>query len=186
MTEINAGTAVMTEGEPTEESTRTGDVQFEMTEWLSRKMHITLEAAKAALEASDWNMLTATHLLEQEAFRRRQELNEVAATEAPDEEPRHDQSISEAHTTEKAEEGIEMKENGLKKVGRAIMNLIAIGNRNRFAIHKGGEQLLEMPVTVLALLLLFSFGTCAFLLVVGLFAGCRYSINGKDFSTAGV
>lgn len=65
MTEINAGTAVMTEGEPTEESTRTGDVQFEMTERLSRKMHITLEAAKAALEASDWNMLTATHLLEQ-------------------------------------------------------------------------------------------------------------------------
>lgn len=57
MTEINAGTAVMTEGEPTEESTRTGDVQFEMTERLSRKMHITLEAAKAALEASDWNML---------------------------------------------------------------------------------------------------------------------------------
>ena len=186
MTEINTRTAVMMESEPTEERTRTNAIQFELTQQLSRKMHITLEKAKAALEVSGWNMLTATYLLEQEEFRQKQMLNEVAATEAPDEEPRHDQSISEAHTTEKAEEGIEMKENGLKKVGRAIMNLIAIGNRNRFAIHKGGEQLLEMPVTVLALLLLFSFGTCAFLLVVGLFAGCRYSINGKDFSTAGV
>ena len=61
MTEINAGTAVMTEGEPTEESTRTGDVQFEMTEWLSRKMHITLEAAKAALEAANKAVEDATN-----------------------------------------------------------------------------------------------------------------------------
>lgn len=184
MTEINAGTAVMTEGEPTEESTRTGDVQFEMTERLSRKMHITLEAAKAALEASDWNMFTATHLLEQEAFRRRQELNEVVAVEAPEEEPCPEQDVFEAHTTEKREGKTKMKENGLRKVGRAIMNLIAIGNRNRFAIHRGGEQLLEMPITVLAALLLFSFGTCALLLVVGLLAGCRYTVNGKDFSAA--
>lgn len=184
MTEINVGTAVMTENESTEETTRTSDAQFKMTEQLSRKMHITLEQAKTALEASDWNMLTATHFLEQEEFRQKQLLNEVAAAEASDEEPRHGQSISEDHTTEKAEERAQMKEKGLKKLGRAIMNLIAIGNRNRFAIHKGGEQLLEMPVTVLALLLLFSFGTCAFLLVIGLFAGCRYSINGKDFSTA--
>jgi len=31
---------------------------------------------------------------------------------------------------------------------------------------------------VLALLLLFSFGTCALLLVIGLFAGCHYSVSG--------
>lgn len=186
MTEINTGTAVMTDNEATEETTRTSNAQFEMTEQLSRKMHITLEEAKAALEASDWNLLTATYFVEQEEFKRKQLLNEVAAAEAPDEQSCPEQNVSDNHTTEKAEEKSKMKENGLKKVGRAIMNLIAIGNRNRFAIHKGSDQLLDMPVTVLALLLLFSFGTCAFLLVVGLFAGCRYSINGKDFSTAEV
>ena len=37
--------------------------QYEMTENLSEKCDVTLEEAKTALEASDWNTLTATHLL---------------------------------------------------------------------------------------------------------------------------
>lgn len=68
-------------------------------------------------------------------------------------------------------------EGGLRKLGRAVMDLIQQGNRNRFVIRKDDSQLLDMPVTVLAILLLGSFGTCAFLMVVGLFAGCRYSIH---------
>jgi hypothetical protein len=40
--------------------------KFDLVEQLARKMSISLEAAKATLEAADWNMLTATHLLEQE------------------------------------------------------------------------------------------------------------------------
>nr|AHF24367.1 ubiquitin-associated- domain-containing protein [uncultured bacterium Contig575] len=181
MTEINAGNAVMTENEPTEEMTnrtRTGAARHEMTEQLSGKMHITLERARAVLEDADWNMLTATHLLEQEDFLRKQELNEAAAVEIPAEEPLAGQAISEDRAAEKAAEKTGMRGSGLKKAGRTLMNLIALGNRSHFAIHRGGEQLLEMPVTVLALLLLFSFGTCAFLMVVGLFAGCRYSIDG--------
>ena len=59
-----------------------------------------------------------------------------------------------------------------------ILDLIKQGNRNRFVIHRNGEQLVDMPVTILVLLLLGSFGTCAFLMVVGLFLGCRYTING--------
>ena len=58
-----------------------------------------------------------------------------------------------------------------------LRRLLTYGNRNRFTIFKDGEQLLEMPVTALALLLLFSFGTCALLMLVGLFAGCRYNIT---------
>ena len=54
--------------------------EYEMTEQLAAKMNISLEEAKAALEAGNWNTLTATHLLEQEKFRRMQELNAVAAS----------------------------------------------------------------------------------------------------------
>ncbi len=184
MTEINAGTVVMTENECAGEMTQASAAQFELTEQLSRKMHVTLEEARAALEAADWNMLTATHLMEREAFIRKQALNEVAATVTPSEADFTDRAVSEERAPEEAGGKAERREHGLKKVGRALMNLIAIGNRNRFAIHRGGEQLLDMPLTVLAPLLLFSFGTCAFLLVIGLFAGCRYSVNGKDFSAA--
>lgn len=163
--------------------------EYEMTEQLAAKMNISLEEAKAALEAGNWNTLTATHLLEQEKFRRMQELNAVAASAreiSDDVEPdaagskaadvRIDVAEAPARGNSKKTRGT----GGLKRFGRAIADLIALGNRNRFAIHRGGEQLLEMPVTVLAVLLLFSFGTCALLLAVGLFAGCRYSINGNS------
>ena len=39
---------------------------YEMVEKLSEKMGVTLEEAKTALEASDWDMLDAALLLEKE------------------------------------------------------------------------------------------------------------------------
>ena len=160
--------------------------QYEMTERLSEKMNITLEAAKAALEASDWNMLTATHYLEQENFRRMQELNEVATAcavqTAPEETPAEPvEAVAAAAPADDAEEVTPVKVRkrcqGLRHLSDHIRRLVACGNRNRFIVHKNGEQMLEMPVTALVLLLLCSFGTCALLLAVGLFAGCRYSFS---------
>ena len=130
-------------------------------------------------------MLTATHILEQEKFRRMQALNEVAqdSAEPAAQQPRAEEAPREAAgkaaRAARAEARRARHSAGLKRIGRAIMDLIALGNRSRFAIHKGGDQLLAMPVTVLAALLLFSFGTCAVLLLVGLFLGCRYSVNGR-------
>ena len=159
--------------------------EYEMVEQLAAKMHITQEEARAALEAGEWNTLTATHLLEQEKFRRMQALNAFASDDAEggaeaQAEPDDSAAQAEAEPARAAATRARGKTRGaLRRIGRAIMDLIAVGNRNRFAIHRNGEPLLEMPVTVLAVLLLFSFGTCALLLVVGLLAGCRYSVNGK-------
>ena len=154
--------------------------EYEMTEQLAAKMHITLEEAKAALEASEWNPLTATHLLEQERFNRMQALNEVADQSAGAEaEAAPEAQEATTARTERREARRARRGEGLKRIARAIRDLVALGNRSRFAIHRGGEPLLEMPVTVLAILLLCSFGTCALLLVAGLFLGCRYSVNGR-------
>jgi len=38
--------------------------QYEMVEKLAEKMHVTLEEAKVALEAAEWNMLDAALVLE--------------------------------------------------------------------------------------------------------------------------
>ena len=154
--------------------------KYEMAEQLAEKMHITLEEASAALEQADWNVLTATHLLEQEQFRRKQELNAFAPdageADAGDGAEAKETVVVEAAPRSEAKGSWR---SGLRRVGRAVRDLIALGNRTRFAIHRNGEQLLEMPVTVLALLLLFSFGTCALLLVGGLLLGCHYSVNGS-------
>ena len=167
--------------------------QYEMTENLSEKCDVTLEEAKTALEASDWNTLTATHLLEQEKFRRMQELHEFAesgtatAVQAAPEEAAAEQTATEegvkieaAEAAERAESKKSCHGKALKNLGEHIRRLVACGNRNRFTVQRGEEQLLAMPVTALAILLLCAFWVCVPLLVIGLFAGCRYSFSGKE------
>ena len=172
--------------------------QYEMTEQLSEKLHVTLEDAKTALENGDWNMLTATHLLEQEKFRRMQELNEAASTAeaaavqfAPDEGAADAISMDDAATEEAAaEEKVEETGNArarkhrggkaLRNLGQHIRRLVACGNRNRLEVRKGDELVLSLPVTVVAVAMLCAFWVCLILLVVGLFTGCHYSFNGKE------
>ena len=186
MTEMNAmmmenSTATMTEND--------GEVQtaqFEMTEQLAGKMSITLAEAKTALEAADWNMLTATHMLEQEAFLRKQALAEVAESCAANGEATQDDTAPEKATSAMTEDRSTVKMATAKprknrqwfsNLCDHLRRLVAYGNRNRFTVFKGNDPLLEMPVTALALLLLFSFGTCALLMIAGLFAGCRYTVT---------
>lgn len=186
MTEMNAtmmenATATLSENSSKEQTTR-----FDLVEQLARKMCISLEDARNALEAADWNMLTATHMLEQEAFCRKQALNDAAEHCAV-----NDNAAQASATAGKAatfgkdtRDSAAAKKKATAKQKKWFSNLcdhlrrlLTYGNRNRFTIFKDGEQLLEMPVTALALLLLFSFGTCALLMLVGLFAGCRYNIT---------
>lgn len=186
MTEMNAtmmenATATLSENSSKEQTTR-----FDLVEQLARKMCISLEDARNALEAADWNMLTATHMLEQEAFCRKQALNDAAEHCAV-----NDNAAQASATAGKAaafgkdtRDSAAAKRKATAKQKKWFSNLcdhlrrlLTYGNRNRFTIFKDGEQLLEMPVTALALLLLFSFGTCALLMLVGLFAGCRYNIT---------
>lgn len=173
--------------------------QYEMTENLARKCNVTLEEAKVALEAGDWNMLTAGQLLEEEKLRKMQELDEVAsacaataAQEAP-EEAAAEASIADKATAEEPAEACEQagdaecakarkrdRGSGLRNLWEHVRKLVARGNRNRFEIRKGDALVLEMPVTVLVLALVCMFWLCLPLLVIGLFAGCRYSFSGVD------
>ena len=193
MMETNATieNSIETETE-TSASTEPNTTQSELVEQLAHKCGATLEEAKAALDANNWNMLTSTYQLEQEAFKRKQELNNVLSSQedaTAENNAEQEQSVTGSEPTadnqtevnEKGQNGAPKKTEGkdtMKKLSQVIKDLIKQGNRNRFVIHRNGEQLVDMPVTILALLLLGSFGTCAFLMVVGLFLGCRYTING--------
>lgn len=171
--------------------------QYEMTEKISEKFNVTLEEAKAALEASDWNMLTATHLMDQESFNRKQALYEAASTgEAAAVQVAPEADAADTAAEEQPAEAVafvtakKVRENkhgrGLRNLGDHIRRLVACGNRNRFVVRKGDDQVLALPVTVLAVLLLFAFWVCLPLLVIGLFAGFRYSFSGKELGRDGV
>lgn len=124
--------------------------QYEMTEMLSKRLNVTMTEAKDALEASDWDMLDAAVLLEQ-------------------------QNASE--TSSEGDSSRKTKDCGF---WATIRNLIDKGTQNSFEVRRNGESILEIPLLVLVVLMLVSFGSCAILLVIGLFAGCSYKVGGKE------
>ena len=166
---------------------------------LAAKCNVTQEEAKAALEASDWNKLTAAQALEDEKLRRMQELDEVAsnceAAEAVQDATDQAAEGDAATAPEAAAEGDEKAAGsekagkcgkGLRNLGAHIRRLVACGNRNRFEVRRGGDVILALPVTALAILMLCAFWACLVLLAIGLFAGCRYSFNGKELGRESV
>ncbi len=162
---------------------------------LAAKCNVTQEEAKAALEASDWNKLTAAQALEDEKLRRMQELDEVAsnceAAEAAQDATAEGNAATAAEDNAEGDEKAEKAKagkcgKGLKNLGEHIRRLVACGNRNRFEVRRGDNVVLALPVTALAILMLCAFWACLVLLAIGLFAGCRYSFNGKELGRESV
>ena len=139
---------------------------YEMVENLRAKANVPYEEAKAALEASDWDMLDALVLLESEG--------------------KVNQSIPEFTTKEKEETRSsarsEVKGN-LSKLGAWIRKMFTLGNSNHFVISRKGSELVAMPITVMALLTVLVWPFSLILLFVGLFLGTRYSFRGPDINT---
>ncbi|NLN49493.1 MAG: DUF4342 domain-containing protein [Clostridiales bacterium] len=61
-----------------------------------------------------------------------------------------------------------------------IKKMVGKGNRNHFEVVKNGENIISIPVTILAIALIFAFWVTLPLAVVGLFFGFRYTFNGPD------
>ena len=58
------------------------------------------------------------------------------------------------------------------------------GNNNQFVINRKGNELVAMPITVMALLMILVWRFSLILLFVGLFLGTRYSFRGQDINTS--
>ncbi len=145
---------------------------YEMTEKLAEKMNVSLEEAKNALEACDWEMLDAALMLEKEHGA----ANERAYSTRP--EPEEEKT--------RREQAKERRRGVVDGLGDLVRSLFNMGNRNRFEVRKGDDTVLEMPVLVLVLLLIFAFWVCLPLLVIGLFIGFRYSFSGAELGRESV
>ena len=147
---------------------------FEMVEKLRTKANVSYEEAKAALEASDWDILDALVLLESEG----------RVKDAPE---------TKEYTTQEKKEYTCYTRNGsevkvtvastLTKLWDWIKAMIRKGNKNQFVISRKDEELIAFPITVLVLLILVpgvGLPTILIALVIGLFLGARYSFRGPD------
>ncbi|MBR5111573.1 MAG: DUF4342 domain-containing protein [Clostridia bacterium] len=142
---------------------------YEMVENLRTKANVTYEEAKTALEASDWDMLDALVLLESEG-KVNQTIPEFTTKEKTDE-------------TRSSARSKEVK-GSLSKLRAWIRKMIALGNKNQFVINRKGSELVAMPITVMALLMVLVWPFSLIVLCLGLFLGTRYSFRGPDINIA--
>jgi len=146
--------------------------EIEKVEKLREKANVSYADAKRALEQSNWDILDAVILLEQEGivfdsepktshYTSRNETSSEQQSEAP---PHKGESFGDI----------------LARFGRWLGKVINIGNTNSFAVEKNREDVFSIPVTVFVVLTVFCFWVVIPLLIVGLFFGLRYSFRGPN------
>lgn len=139
---------------------------FEMVETLREKAQVSYEEAKAALEASNWDLLDAVLLLESEGKIAPETASYSTRTEElpPEEEPEKHKGFHD----------------GMRWLARAFKKLLHIGNTNQLAVSKDDKELFSLPVTVFAVLLLCSVWTILIAMFISLFFGVRYAFRGPE------
>jgi hypothetical protein len=151
-------------------------VTLEQVEKLRERANVSYDEAKAALEATGGDLLEALIYLEKQGKVKAPDGNGFYSSAAAA--PQYDEERARREERE-AQRG-ESFSGLLKRFGRFCLRLLQKGNKNTFEVLKGSECKASIPVTVLALLLLFAFWVTLPLMVVGLFFGLRYRFQGPD------
>ncbi|MGI1658332.1 MAG: ubiquitin [Desulfitobacterium sp.] len=154
---------------------------LEKVEKLCSMGNLTYEEAKAALEASNGDLLDAIIYLEKQGKIHAPSGGGYYSSEKTVDAsiipyPEKDRKKAHYHSN---------KENPFitftKQAWDFCVKLVRKGNANTFEVLKKEEVKGSFPVTVLILLLIFAFWVTIPLLVIGLFFGLRYRFVGSDF-----
>lgn len=145
---------------------------IEQVEQLREKANVTYDEAKAALEASNNDLLDAIIYLERQGkvkgksgfYSSERSTSAGASAELPREEAADCGGFGDL----------------LRRFGAFCLKLLRKGNENTFEVFRHGVSRTSMPVNVLVLLLIFVFWITIPLLIIGLFFGFRYRFNGPD------
>jgi hypothetical protein len=135
---------------------------IEMVEKLRQMAKVTYEEAKDALENSEWDLLDALIYLENQGKVPKQETDSFTTRKEPQK--------------EKAPE-LDLR-SGISKAFSFIVELIDKGNKMFLDVHRNNKLVMSIPLTVLALLLIFMFWWVVPIMVISLFFGVRYSFRG--------
>ena len=155
--------------------------RYEMAELLAQKAGVSLEEARQALVDNDWDMLDAMVALER-AHRPAPSAVTISQGEpAPDEEEvKPVKNVSEKKKKEP------FFSNGFAAIWGYIVKLWYILINNDFIVIRKDKQLLAVPVLVLVVLLIVSFGLMLVVLIAGLFCGCQYRFEGRQLGVQAV
>lgn len=158
-------------------------VTLEQVERLREYANISYEEAKKILEETNGDVLEAIVRLEKENRIKSPEGGYYNSKEGKD---------SHNNINVQFEQKKSYKEDG-ESIGELIGGffrwcgkLINRGNKNSFIVIKGEERIMSIPVTILVILLVFTFWITLPLLIIGLFFGYRYRFLGPDLGKESV
>lgn len=145
--------------------------KLEKVEKIIEKTGVTYEEAKAALESAGEDILDAVVLLEQQG-KVKGPSRALYTTKAED----SSEAFQEAAKNYDGED--EKFGNILVRFLKWCGQLVKKGCENFFIIKKHDEEIINAPVIVLVLFLIFAFWVTIPVLIVGMFFGYRYSFSG--------
>ena len=138
---------------------------FEMVEKLRQKANVSYEEAKAALEASEWDLLDALVYLEGQGKVNTEKGDNFTTRKEPQPKRPPEQDLRGA----------------LARFFAFLSGLVAKINPVFMDVRRNGKTVLSVPLWVLILLMVFhQYWWLLPALVIGLFMGARYSFRGHQ------
>jgi len=159
-------------------------VTLEQVEKLREYANISYEEAKLALEETDGDILEAIVNLEKRNRINRPEGGGSFSSDKSKEDSQ--EKNTKAGDTTYTKTGGSSLGQMVGKFFRSLGEIVGKGNRNTFDVMKGEERVMSIPVTIMAILLLFTFWVTIPLVIVGLFLGYRYRVIGPDLGKENV
>ena len=155
-----------------------------MIETLMKKAHVGHDEAIEILEKCNWDMLDAIIYLERCGKVPNDDTTTIVEVEEVKDEKSHSSKKEEKKSKEQKEYG------GIGEVVgrmfRFLGTVISKANRNYFEAKKDHEKPIRISLLILILFLLFLFPATVVILVIGLFCGYKYSIDGESLKCDGV
>lgn len=147
-----------------------------LIEKLKNEANISYEEAKIALEKSEWDILDAVLYLEELEKIPKPNVNIYYTNEE-----RENKKSREIYINKNQENTYKnrKKENKFEGIFVRVCKIIDTCNNIFFEIKKDNRTFLRMPITVVILLLLFTFWLVIPLFILGLFINIEFSISGN-------
>ena len=172
-------------------------ITLEQVEKLKERANVSYEDAKSALEITDGDLLEAVIYLEKQGKMRGPQMSSYntqtggvhgeqsfQGDEGPWDGRKWRGSRDPRWQGQNDYEYARQRKHHFREkcgiVWRKFCALVRKANANQFMVNQGNRVVISMPVTVLALAVLFFFWVTIPLLIIGLFCDCRYRFKGPD------
>lgn len=136
---------------------------------LVEQANVSYKDAKEALEKSNWDILDATLYLEEKGIIPKPAVSVYSTNEYKE---NYKETNSDASDTKSG--------SSIENFFEVVCNIIDKGNNIFFKIKREKKVLVELPITVMILLLIFSFWITVPLAIVALFFNIEFSLSGHN------